>query len=265
MYLRKHKLLVVVMLFAGMVFTGQGTLKAGEKVSSGKANINLGGGERGTINWGTEFITAKGIVPITQNEALARRGAIVDANRRLLEIIKGVRIDAKTVISDLMEVNDVVKQEVSGVITHAEIVNESQENGNYVINMRVPVGKFISLIVKDTPVPMPDSPAPTKYTGLLIDARGHNLEPAIFVSIYNDKDGTKICGPIHPIYRVSVKDLNGINEDRLGNNPLRIKIKGTTGLSNVDITLSNGSSKKVRKKIMNTGIFSKSKVIIIID
>ncbi len=265
MCLRRLKFLVVVMLFVGMAFTGQGLLDAGEKVSIGKASIKLDGGERGTVNWGTEFITAKGIVPITQSDELARRGAIVDANRRLLEIIKGVRIDAKTVVADLMEVSDVVKQEVSGVITHAEIVSESQENGNYIINMRVPAGKFISLIVKDTPVPMPDFPDSSIFTGLLIDARGHDLEPAIFVSIYNDKDGTKICGPIHPIYRVSVKDLNGINEDRLGDNPLRIKIKGTTGPSNVDITLSNGSSKKVRKKIMNTGIFSKSKVIIIID
>ncbi len=56
-----------------------------------------------------------------------------------------------------------------------------------------------------------------------------------------------------------------INEDRIGTNPLRIKAKSTTGPSGVDITISNGNAKKVRKKILNIGIFSKSKVIVLID
>jgi hypothetical protein len=46
---------------------------------------------------------------------------------------------------------------------------------------------------------------------------------------------------------------------------LRIKAKGTTGPSGVDITISNGNAKKVRKKILNTGIFSSSKVVVLID
>lgn len=264
MYLLRFKIIWVALLLTGITFPYQGFIAAGEKVSSGKAKINIAA-EKGTVNWGTEFITARGIVLIAENETLARRGAIVDANRRLLEIIKGVRIDATTVVSDLMGVSDVVKQEVSGVISHAEIVDERKKNGNYIINMRVPVGKFISLIVKDKSVSMTDPAEPSKFTGLLIDARGHDLEPAIFVTIFNDKDGTKICGPIHPVYRVSTKSIKDVNEERLGENPLRIKIKGTTGQNNVDISLSNGNSKKIRKKIKNTGILSKSKVVIIID
>ncbi|MBS1258129.1 MAG: hypothetical protein MAG551_01182 [Candidatus Scalindua arabica] len=121
------------------------------------------------------------------------------------------------------------------------------------------------LIVKETNIPAPDFPESSEYTGLVIDARGLSLEPAIFVNIFNDKDGVKVCGPIHPVYRLSVKNIKDINEDRIGTNPLRIKAKGTTGPSGVDITISNGNAKKVRKKILNTGIFSKSKVVILID
>ena len=265
MNLGNIRFLVVSMLLAGIVLATQGVLRAGEKVSSGKISVDLGGGEKGTINWGTEYITAIGIVPITKNEPLARRGAIVDANRRLLEIIKGVRVDAKTVVSDLMEVSDVVKQEVSGVVTNAEIKEEKQENGNYVVIMQAPVGNFVSVIVKEKNIPVPDFLESSEYTGLVIDARGLSLEPAIFVNIFNDKDGVKVCGPIHPIYRLSVKNLGDINEDRIGENPLRIKAKGTTGPSGVDITISNVNAKKVRKKILNTGIFSSSKVVVLID
>ncbi|ODS34105.1 MAG: hypothetical protein SCARUB_00778 [Candidatus Scalindua rubra] len=273
MNLWKIRLLVVSMLFVGMVFVNQGVLKADKKDSpyyeGGKVSVDLGGGERGTVNWETRFITAKGMVPITipitKNEALARRGAVLDAQRRLLEIVKGVQIDSKTVVSDLMEVSDVVKSKVSGVVSNAEIIDEKKDNGNYVVTMQAPMGDFISVIIEETKIPRPDFLESSEYTGLVIDARGLNLEPAIFINIYNDKDGVKVCGPIHPVYRVSVKNLNDINEYRIGANPLRIKAKGTTGPSGVDITISNGNAKKVRKKILNTGIFSKSRVVVLID
>lgn len=262
---RKIRFLVAGMLLVGITILNQGVLKAGEKVTSGKAIIDLGGGEKGTINWGTKFITAKGFVPITKNEALARRGAIVAANRRLLELIRGVHIDSKTLVSNLMDVSDVVRQEINGVVSNAVIKEEWQENGNYVVIMQAPVGNFISAIIKEKKIPTPDFLENSKYTGLVIDARGLSLEPAIFVNIYNGKDGVKVCGPIHPVYRFSAKNLDGINEDRIGANPLRIEAKGTTGPGGVDITISNGNAKKVRKKILNTGIFTKSKVVILID
>lgn len=262
----------------GIVFFNQSMLKAVENKSphyeKGVARIATKEGKTGIINWETRYITSKGIVAATSNatnssqrKLLARRGAIVDAQRNLMEIIKGIRIDSTTTVSDHM-INEAVRAEVKGSLKNFEVIDEKWDGEVYEVTMRVPMGKTYKIFKKPGNTTLPDrkatQPKQLKYTGLVIDARSLNLVPAIFTNIYNE-DGGKVCGPIHPVYRVSAKNINNIKEKRIGTNPLRIMAKNTAGSNNVDLVISKKNLKKMKQMLVGTDIFPKKKVVILID
>lgn len=272
------KLLVAGMMLMGSVLFHQDVLKASQNKSphyeKGVARITTKEGKTGTINWETRYITSKGIVSATSNTTnlsqrrlLARRGAIVDAQRNLMEIIKGVNIDATTTLSDYM-VNEVTRANVKGTLKNAEIIDEKWDGEVYEVTMQVPMGKIYKVLRNTKNDKLSDRTTrqskAQEYTGLVIDARGLSLVPAIFLNIYNE-DGRKIGGPIHPVYRISIKEIDDIKEKRIGANPLRITAKDTTGLNDVDLVISMRNVINVRKAVSNTDIFSKNKVIVLID
>jgi hypothetical protein len=80
----------------------------------------------GEINWVDGYITAVGNGAsakgsLAQARPLARRAAIVDAQRSLLEIIKGVKIDSQTTVENFMVTQDIIKAHVSGIVKGATI------------------------------------------------------------------------------------------------------------------------------------------------
>jgi len=196
-----------------------------------------------------------------------RRGAIIDAQRNLLETIDGVRIDSTTTVSDHIT-NDEIRSEVKGTLKNFEIIDEKWNGEVYEVSMHVPMGKIYKVFKKPENGASSDRKAAQsitqEHTGLVIDARNLNLVPAIFVNIYNE-DGDKICGPVHPVYRVSVKSINNIKEERIGTNPLRITAKNTTGPNNVDLVVGKNNLKKMRKIVFDNNILSGNKVVILID
>lgn len=88
---------------------------------------------RGNIDWFGGFITAKGYgtAKATGNKAqdriMARRAAIANAQRTLLETVKGVRIDSTTFVQNMMLQEDRIVAQVSGVVKAAQIVGEKME------------------------------------------------------------------------------------------------------------------------------------------
>lgn len=277
-FLWKIELLVASMLLMGIVFYHQGVLEANQNKSThyekGVARIVTKEGRTGTINWETRYITSKGIVAATsittnssQRRLLARRGAIVDAQRSMLEIINGVRIDSATTVSDYM-VNEVTRADVKGTLKNAEIIDENWDGEVYEVTMQVPMGKIFKVLKDSGNIKLSKEkairPKEQEYTGLVIDARGLGLVPAIYINIYNE-NGTKVYGPIHPVYRVSIKEIDDIEEKRIGTNPLRITAKNTTGSNDVDLVISKRNAINVRKNVFNTKIFSMNKVIVLID
>ncbi len=163
-------------------------------------------------------ITAKGVgLPKNGQTALARVAAIMDAQRNILGIIKGVSIDSDTLMEDLMVANDTVKRQISGLLKGAQIVREGENpDGSYFVEMSVPLfGDKDSLaavaipeIKKTTHItPLPKvSPKETKvppkeiraiknatYTGVVVDASGLGLEPT-FSPVIFDTNGRAIYG-----------------------------------------------------------------------
>ena len=199
-------------------------------------------------NWNTQTIQAVGMgVPPrnavgAQARILARRAAIADAQRNLLEAVKEVQVDAETTVEQMMLTSDIVKTKVSAVIKGAVIVDEKALDGGYEVTMKMPLfgdnGLSTAVIeppaaVEPFPTPAPEvipsMPADSQtggaastavlhggknspmaaiggYTGLIIDCRGvGTLNPVMSPVIKNVK-GVKLYGHENLNYDLVVRD-----------------------------------------------------------
>lgn len=176
----------------------------------------------GQINWESDTVEAIGIgLPPTnaqnpaQAKGLARRAAIVDARRNLLESIKGVQIDSETTMDNLTISSDIVKTKVSGLIKGSRIVREQQmPDGSYhvVMTVRLYGQDGLAAVIEDklapvTPEPLPpisstyipstaNIATPRQYTGLVVDARNLELDRSMSPMVY-DTDGRVIYGNMY--------------------------------------------------------------------
>lgn len=208
----------------------------------------------------TETITADGYGVLPQNrpfgqaKLMARRAAVVEAQRNLLETVKDVAIDSETNVEMSMTLNDTIHSEISGVIRGARVIDEEYipEDGIYRVTMSVPmygVGSlgqvvFDNVIGNNQKVPVP-APSPAynpstqlngNYTGLVIRARGAGLVRTFCPAIY-DTSGRAIYG----VYNVDKKyaidygvvgyaqgpqgwDKVRMGSSRAGSNPLVVDI-----------------------------------------
>ncbi|MDN5355616.1 MAG: hypothetical protein PWQ43_558 [Rikenellaceae bacterium] len=102
----------------------------------------------GSINWTEQYIEAKGTSVIdyerfpnkAQAKAMATRGAIVEAQRNLLEITQGVKVVSETTVKDMMTQSDYIYSRVEGIVKGAQQVGEPiEKDGVIEVKLRVPL------------------------------------------------------------------------------------------------------------------------------
>jgi len=133
------------MLFLG---TAQAQFKFNSADLNNRENQIIVGNDTSEVNWTTQYIEAKGWSVMDtsrfripgQAKAMARRGAIVDAQRNLLERIEGIRIVGETVVKDMVTQKDYIYTRLEGVLKGAELIGEPTFEDNIVeVRMRVPI------------------------------------------------------------------------------------------------------------------------------
>jgi hypothetical protein len=75
-----------------------------------------------------------------QARLMARRGAVVVAQRNLLEIIKGVHVTGETTVQDMITTRDYIYSRVEGIVKGAQPVGEPVErDGVMEVRLRMPL------------------------------------------------------------------------------------------------------------------------------
>lgn len=102
----------------------------------------------GNVNWTQQYIEAVGqsvidnerFKNVAQAKLMATRGAVVVAQRNLLEIVKGVQIVGETTVQDMITTSDYVYSRVEGVVKGAQQIGEAKEKNGFIeVRLRMPI------------------------------------------------------------------------------------------------------------------------------
>lgn len=146
---------------------------------------------------------------------MARRAAVADAYRQLLEIVQGVNVDSETTVEQMMTTSDVIKVRVTGVVKGARVIEEGElAGGGYSVTMELSMfggeGSLADTVlerptyVEPIPAPAPDYRPPVTekrptyssggYTGLIVDCRELGRLNNVMSPVIKDEHGQKIYG-----------------------------------------------------------------------
>lgn len=102
----------------------------------------------GNINWSQQYVEAIGQSVIdnerfknqAQARAMATRGAVVVAQRNLLEMVQGVNVVGETTVEDMITTSDYIYTRVEGFVKGAEQIGPAREvDGMIEVRLRMPI------------------------------------------------------------------------------------------------------------------------------
>lgn len=253
------KQIIPILLILMLLFTA-GALADGEL----KPSIDF---TDGYITAGGTGVMPPNVSELAQGVALARLAAKVDAQRNLLEIIGGLKLNSETSVVNLMA-NDVIRTQVMGALQGAQIVPGSEyfQQGVYHLELRVPVKNLNDVLVPQMPTGNASAnPENGKglYTGLAIDAAGFSLTAPEALEI-RDASGTLIyssSSSSQPIPLLKMKREEALKDQRMGTNPLVVTALKTSGDGSV-ITVSDEDGRMILKNLEGTDVFLLSKIVV---
>jgi len=243
------------------------------------------------IDWINKTISIEG-AGYGKNKLMSKRAAKTDARRNLIEALKEIRVDSKTTMRDLEIEEDLVVTQASGYIKQAWFDDNSVEyerDGEKwmcSISITMPLlGEYSEVVLPkenskrlsseaSTPVHKPAaSPPPPKepYTGLIIDLRGNKVIPSMMPKIVTE-DGALLYG-ISSVSRQYATNMGVVgyikkidNQQttiRVGDNPLVVKAKGTTGATPSDALVSSKEADLISS--LDESLLKECRVAFLID
>lgn len=220
-----------------------------------------------------KILTATGF-GIGSSKIRAKKAAIADARRELMEKLKKIEVFSREVIKEGEHEVDVIHTLASGTIRYAKELNNSLIYiGNnfaqitYYIQLEdfsetVPTVNYIALkdekfaddnmAIDGSYDELNKKMSSGVYTGLIIDCSNFRIQPAIAPKIYNENN-KEVYGSLNVIKGYAVKEgMVGYtksvdkakNNPRVGSNPLVIEGKPIPS-KKCDVVISNSDASKI--------------------
>ena len=249
-------------------------------------------------------------MPETAQRAGAIEAAKRVALRNLLETVMGMNIDSETSVQNYMVQNDVINTKVRGAVRSFTVIDTKyMSTGDVEVTVEMPItgviadallpqqmgGAPILGAVAVCPTcgqpwpagrPLPAGVALTQgaagaaqtaaggaFTGLVIDAKGLGVRPAMAPKIL-DENNQEVYGSkyVSRDWAVQIgmvgydKDvMRAKSNDRVTNNPLVIKGLKVGGANKADIIVSNADAASIRNAAATQNFLDKCKVMFIVD
>jgi hypothetical protein len=248
--------------------------------------------------------------PAAAQRAGALRAAKLDAFRNLLETVKGVQVTSETEVNNAMLVSDVIRTRVEGALRGFQVVDTRyMSSGDVEVDVQVPLTGVVLdallpqsqyfgggvLMTGGQPLcptcgqPWPQGkPVPSGvqliqmggeqigggvFTGLVVDARGLGLRPAMAPKVLDDR-GEEIYGSryVSREYAVDIgmvgyeKNLDRARmNERVADNPLVIRGVEASGPNKADVVVNNADAMKVHNAAANMNFLQHCKVMFLLD
>ncbi len=248
----------------------------------------------GGIDWTSQIVRATGYgapnpnLPPGAQRASAIEAAKTVALRNLLQMVKGMYINSETTVENAMLTSDVIHTQVEGIVRNFRVVDTRyMSTGDIEVDVEVPLSSFYEILSQipgglppggqpGQPIP-PGQPSPgtanAVYTGLIIDATGLGVHPALAPKVL-DEQGNEVYGTgyVSRDYAVQVgvvgyeKDLTRAQtNERVAGNPIVVKAIRATGKNKTDVVISNADAQMIRNSAANLNFLQQCKVMIILD
>jgi len=250
-------------------------------------------------------------LPLASQRAGALRAAKLDALRNLLETVKGVYLTSETLVENAMLSSDVISTRVEGALKGFTVVNTRYlSTGDVEVEVEAPLtGIIMDALLPPTtgggmlqtaaqavcptcgqPIPpgtqLAGGAQPVQvggaaasmstsgtYTGLIVDARGLGLRPAMAPAVLDER-GEEVYGSrfVSREYAVDIgmagyeKDINRARQnERVTNNPLIVKGVKASGPNKTDVVISSADAAKIHGAAANMNFLERCKVMVILD
>jgi hypothetical protein len=238
------------------------------------------------------------------------RAAKLDALRNLLETVKGVNLNSETLVENAMVTNDQIVTKVEGAIRGFRIVDTRyMSSGDVEVDVEVPLTGILSDALlpqtfgggvltavgqqfcptcgqpwptgKSIPPGMTlaggeagfETPAGDAVSGLIVDARGLGLRPAMAPKVV-DEQGNEVYGSkfVSREYAVDIgmvgyeKDVNrAAKNERVASTPMVVKGIQASGPNKTDVVIAAADVAKVQGTAENANFLQHCKVMFILD
>ncbi|OIQ48801.1 hypothetical protein BerOc1_03554 [Pseudodesulfovibrio hydrargyri] len=262
-------------------------------------------GADGTIAWGSgDLAVVRSIEGAATDESdaalspLSVRKAVVQARKRLLDMVLSVRIDGHQTVGAFLSGDSDLAAQVRGLIQNslyrgpglydaAGTVRVSEQLRGQLAELILPntvqfqsgIPPRLSTATGQGVMDMPDN-APEEvgsgtrgYTGVIVDARGLKLTPALAPVIYG-QDGFGAYGYFQVgrtnvadkgMVAYAVDDNPKVLAERVGNRPLMVKALSAYGSWRTDVVIAASDARLVRAVVKTGSIADGCKVVILVD
>ncbi len=247
------------------------------------------GGNDSSVDWTRGTVVATGVgapppnaVNMSQARAMAERAAFLVATRNLLEAVKGIRVDSATLVENMIVSSDIIKTEVSGFVQGATIKKKQAfPDGSVSVTVEMRLnGDFSNALlpqsdggVEVVPLPQGQATPSAAFTGLIVDARGTGVRPAVAPKIRNE-EGREVYGSafVNRQYAVEqgmvgyLKDIESAKMNpRVTDRPLLVKAMKADGPNKTDLVISNNDAQVLHSMKEHLSFMEKARVMVILD
>ena len=245
--------------------------------------------EKGSINWTRGVIEAKGIgIPpkeVSGNTDFRKEALIdaeLDASRKIFDIAKDVRIDGTIVVGAAALGDSAILSKILNMAKNAKVVKkEYLTDGTVKIGMEMNLrGGFAQLVLPKDIKPLDSithvnmkNTSRQSFTGLVVDARGLDIKPALVPKIIDEND-QEVYGSAFVSREYAVQQgMSGygknlektIHNRRVADHPLVVKGLKTAGSNHSEIVISNTDAAKLRSSSESLSFLKKCRVMIVVD
>ena len=240
------------------------------------------------VDWSSDAITAVGIgdppanpANVAQARAMAIRSAILNAQENLGSIVRRVPVTAESTVEQILARDNLVRIKIETLLKGAHQIGKPNylPDGSIEVRVGIPLSALADAVLPDTgfaPEPLRPGPigsGPNVFTGVVIDARGLGVLPALAPRVLDEK-GNELYGPSFVSRKQAVnggmagymKSLEDAWKDgRAGKNPLLVKGVGAAGQSRPEVNLSAEDAVRLREAVQAYDFLSQGSVLFLID
>lgn len=251
-------------------------------------------GQQACVDWTNGVAIAIGTgAPATwartpaQKNISATRAARLDAARNLLEMIKGINLTSSTNVQGAMVQSDQVSTSIQGRLNSIRPVEAPRyfSDGSVQVKLEANLRQVVpeNLYTQSGPpkeIQAPTSMAPgsqlnaqAAYTGLIIDARGTGVQPAMSPKVYDPQDrevyGSAYVSRQFVVSQGMVGYAKSIDQasqdDRVKGNPAIIKAVKASGPNKTDVVISQSDADTLRALAQKETFLRDARVMIVLD